>query len=213
MHLYIMSNIFTREVLDDFVQMAPELAEYVDTYREKMVLVPNRNDPPTYLIKAIIHQQLSLRAASAIEKKFENIFGKMEIDEIVSTDLQKMWECGLSKSKCDFVKNVAKAFYDGELSEMTTLDVYKDMTTKQIRKKFTSVKGIGEWTAHMFCIFNLGKLDVLASGDLGVKKAIQIMYQLDDLPTPRMVKQTAKHWGELATVGTFLCWRVLEDNS
>ena len=208
-----MKNIFTEEVLDDFEKRAPELSTYLDKYRQRMVLVPNFKDPATYLIKTIIHQQLSLRAASAIEQKFENFFGQMELKDIVNSDLQQMRECGLSKSKCDYVKNVAKAFYDGELAGMNNIAVYKDMTTKQIRRKFTSVRGIGEWTAHMFCIFNLGKLDVLASADLGVKKGIKIMYELEKLPTPKIVKQTAKHWGDLATVGTFLSWRVLDGST
>ena len=76
---------------------------------------------------------------------------------------------------------------------------------------FVQIKGVGEWTVQMYLIFSLGRLDVLSSGDLGVRKGVMKLYGLDEMPTQKEVDQIAETWHPLETVGTFLAWRVLDE--
>ena len=85
-------------------------------------------------------------------------------------------------------------------------------STVEIVKLFVDIKGVGEWTMQMYLIFALGRFDVLAPNDLGVRKGIMKLYGLKEMPTPTQVKNLAEKWHPLETVGTVLYWREKEEN-
>ncbi len=87
----------------------------------------------------------------------------------------------------------------------------QSLSSDEILKLFSQIKGVGEWTVQMYLLFSLGRLDVIAPNDLGVRKGIQKMYNLEELPTPGKVKKIAEKWHPLETVGTYLAWRVIDD--
>jgi len=134
------------------------------------------------LVDSIISQQLSIKSASAIESRFKALFSQdIPLPEhILATPHDKLRAVGLSNAKANYIRDLAQHIIDGRLE----LDKLDTMTNQEIITELTAVKGIGEWTAHMFMMFAMGRLDILAIGDLGIKAGIQKLYKLDHLPTP-----------------------------
>lgn len=117
---------------------------------------------------------------------------------------------GLSRQKASYLHNIAEAFSeDGSLAGYSDAASLDSMETSEITAKFTDIKGVGEWTAQMYLIFGLGRLDVLAFNDLGVRNGIQLMCNLEELPKPSYVKKIGQLWQPFATVGTCLAWAVV----
>jgi DNA-3-methyladenine glycosylase II len=123
---------------------------------------------------------------------------------------QKLRDIGLSWAKVKYVKDLAQHVLDGRLD----LNHLATMPNEQIIEQLTAVKGIGEWSAHMFMIFGLGRLDVLPTGDLGVRKAVMNLYGLKQLPDPaRMITVANKnHWHPYESVAAWYLWQSLDNN-
>lgn len=203
-------NVFSSEVIDTFVDKNPQLAKYI--YKAKMVLNPDMDDPFPSLVESIIYQQLALKAAQSIYGRFLELVDDITPEEILKHSVDQLKLVGLSNQKANYIRNLAEAFKEGgSLYQYRSVDSLKDLTSKEIVDLFTSVKGIGEWTVHMYLIFGLGRLDVLAYTDLGVRKGIQRMFNMEELPTPSQVKEIGKSWAPYETVGTFLAWRAIDD--
>ena len=91
------------------------------------------------------------------------------------------------------------------------IESLSDLSSKEIADLFVQIKGVGEWTVQMYLIFSMGRLDILSSGDLGVRKGVMKLYGLDTMPTQKEVEKLAETWHHLETVGTYLAWRALDD--
>lgn len=164
------------------------------------------------LVGSIVGQQLSAKAAGAIWRRVLDLFdGKMPTpEELIKVDNQKLRNIGLSWAKVKYVKDLAQHALDGRLD----LNHIATMPNDQLIEQLTAVKGIGEWSAHMFMIFGLGRLDILPVGDLGVRKAIQNLYKLDSLPAPEQIITVANqnNWHPYESVAAWYLWQSL-DNS
>ena len=118
---------------------------------------------------------------------------------------------GLSRQKASYLHNIAEAFdKKGVLEKYKNSESLYGLSSDEIVKLFVDIKGVGEWTVQMYLIFALGRLDVLAPNDLGVRKGVMKLYGLEEMPTPTQVKNLAEKWHPLETVGTVLAWRVME---
>ena len=170
------------------------------------------NDHYGELVGSIVGQQLSSVAAGTIWRRVLDIFdGKMPTPEqLIKIDDQKLRDVGLSWAKVRYVKDLSQHILDGRLD----LDHIATMPNEQIIEQLTAVKGIGEWSAHMFMIFGLGRLDVLPTGDLGVRKAIMLLYGLTEMPDPAtMLKLSMKHkWHPYESVAAWYLWQSLDNN-
>ena len=113
----------------------------------------------------------------------------------------------MSGQKASYIKDLALKFTDGTILE-SKLDT---MSTEEILTHLIQVKGIGVWTVHMFMIFTLGRLNVLPVGDLGVRKGLQVVYKLRELPSPEKMEKLAKPWRQHASVASWYLWRVADD--
>lgn len=168
-----------------------------------------RNDYFNSLLKAIIGQQISLAAAEKIFSRFEKHFGKdpqpSKIMRSRNTTLRKI---GLSKAKTIYVKELSGAFIAGELN----FDRIEDISDEEIIDTLTRVKGIGIWTAHMFLIFTLCRLNVLPTGDLGFRKAIMLNYGLKNLPTEEEIENISRknNWQPYNSIAAYYLWKSLE---
>jgi DNA-3-methyladenine glycosylase II len=119
---------------------------------------------------------------------------------------------GLSRQKASYIHNVAEAFGKGGfLWKYRKIESMDDLSSQEITDLFIQIKGVGVWTVQMYLIFSLGRLDVLAAGDLGVRKGVQKMYNLQEMPSQKQVVEIAKKWHPFETVGTYLAWRVLDE--
>jgi DNA-3-methyladenine glycosylase II len=164
------------------------------------------------LVGSIVGQQLSSVAAGTIWRRVLDLFGgKMPAPEqLIKIDDQKLRDVGLSWNKVKYVKDLAQHVLDGRLD----LDHIATMPNEQVIEQLTAVKGLGEWSAHMFMIFGLGRLDVLPVGDLGVRKAVMNLYGLKEMPDPpAMVTVANKHkWHPYESVAAWYLWQSLDNN-
>jgi len=187
----------------------PELADSLKL--AKMELSPSLKVPFEALIKSIIHQQLSVKAARTIESRFMELIGELTTASILEKTVAELRQAGISRQKASYIQNVARAFGEGgDLAAYKALDSLEKLTCEEIIELFSSIKGVGEWTVQMYLIFGLGRLDVLATGDLGVRKGVQKLYTLDYVPKPAEVESLTAKWRPFSTVGCYLAWRVLD---
>lgn len=164
------------------------------------------------LVGSIVGQQLSSAAAGTIWRRVLDLFGgKMPTpEELIKIEDQKLRDVGLSWNKVKYVKDLARHILDGRLD----LDHIATMPNEQVIEQLTAVKGIGEWSAHMFMMFGLGRLDILPTGDLGVRKAVMLLYGLKEMPAPeRIITISNKNkWHPYESVASWYLWQSL-DNS
>ena len=174
----------------------------------KCNLVPHRKYYLS-LLKAIVGQQLSVASARAINTRFLHFYeGDPKPEKIINTKDEKLRELGLSFAKIKYVKDLSNKIMSKEIS-------FRNINKKsddQIIEELTKVKGVGVWTVHMFLMFTLGRINVLPSGDLGIKKAIMLNYGLKKMPTEEKVKQVAEknNWSPYNSVAAWYLWRSLQ---
>ncbi len=163
------------------------------------------------LVESIISQQLSIKAADSILQRFKNLFGGKfpSPDQILVKEHDELRAVGLSNAKARYIKDLAQHIVDGKLE----LEQFDRLSNEEIAAELTAVKGIGEWTAHMFLMHAMFRLDILAVGDLGIKVGIRDLYNLDHLPDPEEIKKLAKnnHWRPYETVACWYVWHA-KDN-
>jgi len=159
------------------------------------------------LARAIVGQQLSTRAAASIWSKLTDQFGGRtpEPEELLRKRPQTLRKAGLSNAKVKYLRDLAARVKDGRLD----LKRLKDLSNEDVCAELVEVKGIGRWTAEMFLIIHLGRHDVLSAGDLGIRKAIQIAYGLDEMPGPEEVDRIAESWRPHRTLAGLYLWRSL----
>ena len=204
-----MPNIFTKRVMNKFTELVPELSSVLETV--PMQLEPRMDGPFEMLVRSIVYQQLSGKAAKTIHDRLLALLKKLTPKSILSKTEDELRSVGLSRQKASYVKNVAEAFVrGGPLYKYNKAESLSELTSQEITDLLVAIKGVGTWTVQMYLIFSLGRLDVLASGDLGVRKGVKELYGLDEVPTEKQVKEIGRAWHPYETVGTYLAWRILE---
>lgn len=163
-------------------------------------------NPYKSLVEAIITQQLSGKAADSISKRFRGIYGRFpKPADVLKTPDSKLRKAGLSGMKVKYIKDLSKRIESKELK----LNYLKNLEDEQIIAELTLVKGIGRWTAEMFLIFSLGRQDVLPVGDLGLRKGVQRLHSLPDLPEKEKIEKIAQKWRPYRTAATWYLWKSL----
>ena len=161
------------------------------------------------LCKAIIGQQISTKAAESISNRFVKIFKGSGVtpERVQSLSDNQLREIGLSKQKVRYIKDLSVKFLDGTIRSHRM----PYMRNEEIIQQLTGVYGIGPWTAEMFLIFSLNRLDVLPVGDLGLKAGLKKIYNMRALPAPERVRALGKKWHPFETIGTWYTWRTLDE--
>ena len=170
----------------------------------------DRDDHYGALVRAIVGQQLSSKAAYAINARMLERFGGRppRPREILETDPDELRAAvGLSRAKVGFLRSLAEHVLAGAL-ELERMD---DLPDDEVIGELVAVKGIGEWTAHMFLIFHLQRPDVLAVGDLGIRTAIRRAYQLPELPAATEMERIARPWRPHRSTACRFLWRSLDN--
>lgn len=171
---------------------------------------PELDDHYGALVRAIVGQQLSVLAARAIYGRLTARFNERPPtpQEILADDPEELRAAaGLSRAKVGFLRSLAEHVVSGEL-ELERLDELDD---EDVIAELVAVKGIGEWSAHMFLMFHLERGDVLAVGDLGIRRAIELAYGLDALPKPAEMEVIAEPWRPYRTLACRYLWRSLQN--
>ena len=166
----------------------------------------SRPDPWEALARAIVGQQLSTRAAASIWEKLTGLFdGAMTPEALLRRRPQTLRKAGLSNAKVEFLRDLAARVKNGRLD----LKRLKKLPDEDVVAELIQVKGIGQWSAEMFLIFHLGRPDVVSTGDLGIRRAIQIGYGLEELPGPEEIERIAEPWRPHRTLACLYLWRSL----
>jgi DNA-3-methyladenine glycosylase II len=156
------------------------------------------------LLRSIVYQQLSGKAAATILGRVRGEFGGRDPtpDELLGVDPERLRAAGLSRQKLGYLLDLAR--HADELERLHELD------DAAVIETVTRVKGVGTWTAQMFLMFRLGRPDVLPVLDLGIRKAVQRAYRLRKLPEPTKLEALAEKWRPHCTVACWYLWRSLE---
>jgi DNA-3-methyladenine glycosylase II len=167
--------------------------------------------PFKMLIRSIVYKQLSGKAARTIHDRMLALIGNLTPKSVLAKTQEELRSVGLSRQKASYLHNIAEAFdKNGFLEKYKNSESLNGLSSDEIVRLFVDIQGVGEWTVQMYLIFALGRLDVLAPNDLGVRKGVMKLYGMEEMPTPKQVKTIAEKWYPLETVGTVLAWRVLE---
>jgi DNA-3-methyladenine glycosylase II len=160
------------------------------------------------LVRSIISQQISTSAARAIRGRLQELAGAegLKPANLARFTLDELRSVGLSPQKASYVADLAAKVNDGTID----LRQIARLSDERIVDQLTHVKGIGRWTAQMFLIFSLGRLDVFPHDDLGVRTAIRDRYGLAALPDKSTAVAIAAPWRPYATVASWYCWRTLD---
>src|SRR3954469_18399141 len=169
----------------------------------------SRPDPYEALARAIVGQQLSTKAAASIWAKLLDRFGGKTPtpEQILRKRPTTLRKAGLSNAKVAFLRDLAAHVRDGRLD----LKRLAKLSDEDISAELIAVKGIGLWTTEMFLIFHLGRPDVVSAGDLGICRAIQISYGLEELPSVAEVERIAEPWRPHRTLACLYLWRSLDN--
>ena len=159
------------------------------------------------LLRAIVGQQLSTKAARTIYLRVLDLFGGTTPapERLLEASEEDLRGAGLSGRKVEYVRDLAAHVLGGEL-ELDRLDQLGD---EQVIAELVAVRGLGQWTAEMFLIFHLERPDVISGGDLGIRKAVQIEYGLAEMPTPQQVMEIAAPWSPHRSLASLYLWESL----
>jgi DNA-3-methyladenine glycosylase II len=202
-----------RRAVEHLRQADPVLKALIDELGPDGLGDPRRGRPPTdhygALVRSIVGQQLSTKAARAIYGRLSDRFGGRAPTpaEVLAEDPEELRAAaGLSRAKVSFLRSLAEHVMDGSL-ELERLDELPD---DEVIAELVAVKGLGTWTAHMFLMFHLQRPNVLAVGDLGVRRAVMLRYGLDALPSPGDLEELGQPWSPYRTLACLYLWRSLD---
>ena len=173
---------------------------------------PNFNLMNNYyesLIRSIVYQQLSGKAASIIYERFLDLFVfdiYPEPKDILAVSIETLRSSGLSYQKVNYIRDLSEKWQDGTMN-LTDID---SMTDEEISSELIKVKGIGQWTADMFLMFTLGRPDVFPFGDLGIQKGVMNITNMNRLPTQKEMDRKTKKWQPYRTVAAWYLWKLVD---
>jgi DNA-3-methyladenine glycosylase II len=167
------------------------------------------HEPYGALVRSIVGQQLSTKAARTIYERLIALFdGRTPTPaELLAADPEKVRAAGLSRPKVSYLRSLAEHVESGELE----LDRLSDLSDDEVSAQLTAVKGLGQWTADMFLIFHLRRPDVLPVGDLGVRRAVERAYELPEIPDAAKLTEIAEPWRPHRSLASLYLWRSLDN--
>jgi DNA-3-methyladenine glycosylase II len=161
------------------------------------------------LVRSIVGQQLSTKAAATIYGRVLELFGNHTPTpkQLLEVDPERLRAAGLSRAKVAYLRDLAEHVEAGALE----LERLPDLPDEEVTAQLTAIKGLGQWTADMFLMFHLGRPDVLPVGDQGIRRAIQVGYGLRKLPDAKRMQKIAKPWRPYRTLASLYLWSSLDN--
>jgi DNA-3-methyladenine glycosylase II len=161
------------------------------------------------LLRTVVGQQLSTKAARTIYGRVLEIFGGSDPspEQLLEVDEETLRAAGLSGRKVEYLRDLARHVLDGELE----LERFGELDDEKVIEEIVAVRGLGRWSAEMFLIFHLGRPDVFSGGDLGLRRAIQLAYGLEEPPTPDESIAMAERWRPDRSLASIYLWESLAE--
>ena len=162
------------------------------------------------LVESILSQQLAAPAANTIIAKVRSFYpgGRLDAERIFRTPPQRLRSAGVSPQKLSYLKDLSSRVSKGRIE----LESLRTMDDDEIIRTLDEVRGIGPWTVHMLLIFTLGRPNVLPVDDLAIKKGVQGVYSLKEMPRPAEIERLGERWRPFRTVASLYLWRQRHDN-
>ena len=182
----------------------PVMKKLIDGH--KGLTLGSRGDAFQTLARAIVGQQISVKAAQSVWDRFVAAHTTVTPSVIAGSTVETLRTCGLSGQKSGYILDLAARFHDGRLQPAR----WTRLGDEELIVELIQVKGIGRWTAEMFMIFNLTRPDVFPVGDLGLQKAITLNYNRGRKATPARMQRIGASWAPWRSVATWYMWRSLD---
>lgn len=183
----------------------PPMARLIDVVGPP-ALRPPKDTPFEALARAIVFQQLSGKAAATIYGRVEAVLGSVAPETVISTPEDVLRGAGLSAAKLAGLRDLSAKVLDGTVP----IDDLRKLGDEELVERLVIVRGIGRWTAEMFLIFQLRRLDVWPVDDLGVRKGFARIYDMTALPTPKELAALGERFRPYRSVAAWYCWRATE---
>lgn len=192
-----------QRAIDHLVKRDPVMAELIEQVGPFRLSL--ENDYFKALVRSILAQQISTSAARSIHAR---LVTAVQNDSSMETgihrlEVEELRQLGISRPKAVYLKDLAARVLAGELQ----LHTLSNKSNEQVIEELIRVKGIGKWTAQMFLIFSLGRLDIFPADDLGVRAAIKRLYRKRTLPKPKQLRKYEKLWHPYSSIASWYCWR------
>ncbi|CAN5129268.1 DNA-3-methyladenine glycosylase [soil metagenome] len=189
-----------------FEKVDPQLYQASLSLKPSLVLQP-RTDYFAALCESIVGQQISTKAGDAIWGRFCTLFPdkKVTVEKAVTLQVEMLRGIGVSNSKARYILDLATKVANLEID----LEQLPGQTDEEIMKELTLVKGIGPWTVEMFLMFTLGREDIFSTRDLGLKRAIQKLYDMTYEPSMQELEEISLPWSPYRTYASMILWRTL----
>lgn len=191
----------------------PVVAALIDEHGPYRPRPSEGSSPSDYynaLQRTILFQQLAGPAARSIQRKWFALYSKQDRPptpkEVLKTTDEQFRASGVSRQKAGYLRDLAAKALDKTLD----FNDLETMSDDEIVERITAVKGLGEWSAHMFMMFTLGRPDVLAVGDLGIRNGMKIAYGLPQTPTPKEALAIGAPWAPYRSVGAWYMYRAID---
>ncbi len=165
-------------------------------------------DPFIALVNSIVFQQLAYKAANSIWNKFVKLVKEINPDNILKYSFESLRECGLSKAKINYIRNIAEAVKGNELD----FSKFPMMTDEEIIEILVKIKGIGVWTAEMFLIFSLNRKNVISYNDLGIRRGLKWLYGMKKEPSKKQFEKYMNKFSPYNTLASFYLWEITIKN-
>jgi DNA-3-methyladenine glycosylase II len=182
----------------------PTMATLIARYKGESLRA--RPDGFYSLLRAVVGQQISVKAADSIWKRLEKAVKPLTPEKLLRVRDTTLRKVGLSQQKVAYAKNVAKFFAENHIDAA----YWAARDDSQVIEELVSIKGIGTWTAEMFLIFHLTRPDIFPVKDLGVLKAVDLHYTGGKRLKPKEYIEFAKRWAPYRSVATWYLWRALD---
>jgi 3-methyladenine DNA glycosylase/8-oxoguanine DNA glycosylase len=197
------------QALEHLCSSDPKLAGLIAQVGPCTLQIPHHFSIFFSLARSIVYQQLAGAAASAIMGRVEALFpkGRMTPKNLLATDDSSLRSAGLSQSKLAALRDLAAKCIDGTVPTKRALARMED---EEIIERISQVRGIGRWTVEMMLIFRLGRTNVLPVDDYGVRKGMQRLYRMRELPKKDAMQRRARKWEPWCSVASWYMWRCAE---
>jgi 3-methyladenine DNA glycosylase/8-oxoguanine DNA glycosylase len=201
-------SYMSRKAVQHLRKIDPIMREIIDRVGPCRLKPNHEGTHFDHIVRSIIFQQLSGKAASTIHGRVKGLFGDRHPtpEEIAAAPDELLRAAGVSPQKLKYLKDLALKVMAGEV----TLDAVHSMTDEAIIESLMRVKGVGRWTAQMFLMFRLGRADVLPTVDLGINKAVKKAYGLRRMPSPEKLQKIGESWSPYRTFACWYLWRSLD---
>ena len=160
------------------------------------------------IASAIVGQQLSNRVAEILWIRLNELVGEtVSPESILALEEEMLRRIGISYSKIKYLKSLSTAVIEKTI-ELDRLHLLDD---EEIVRQLTQVKGIGPWTAEMFLIFSMGRMDVFSVGDGGLQRAVKWLYNMEEIPDKEALRRISDQWKPHRTIAALYLWRAIDD--